>query len=43
MKKLAMYLKNKNIYLVSDEIYSDLIFKEKNINLWSDSNFYIKN
>lgn len=29
MKKLAMYLKNKNIYLVSDEIYSDLIFKEK--------------
>lgn len=29
MKKLAIFLKKKNIYLVSDEIYSDLIFKKK--------------
>ena len=29
MIKLVNYIKNKNIYLLSDEIYSDLIFKKK--------------
>lgn len=29
MKKLANFLKKKTIYLISDEIYSDLIFKKK--------------
>ena len=28
MIKLVNYIKNKNIYLLSDEIYSDLIFKK---------------
>ena len=29
IKLVVNYIKNKNIYLLSDEIYSDLIFKKK--------------
>lgn len=32
MIKLVEYIKKKNIYLLSDEIYSDLIFKKKKYN-----------
>ena len=31
MIKLVKYIRNKNIYLLSDEIYSDLIFEKKKL------------
>ncbi len=32
MRKLVEYIKDKDIYLLSDEIYSDLVFKKKKYN-----------